>query len=193
PRPLWVTATPTTEAPYLHAPDPSPYPAVRDDLRCPRGYSPSFLHNTYTYYGRSFFHIEWYGNITVTKTAGTDNVPGATRAGTFGGSPFNETLTMYLGRPDAMSYTIHGNLPLTIAQPKRRPLHVVSYAETKRFESICSGEATYIDLITYLCSDDQTAAYGLFYNVHMTTLQNLASTIGTTVLAGDCPANFLAM
>ncbi|KAJ7800340.1 hypothetical protein B0H13DRAFT_2164827, partial [Mycena leptocephala] len=156
----------------LHVQDPPPYPAVRDDFRCPTGYSPSFLHNTYTYYGPlkeftditgSFFHVQWYGDATINKTTGTDNVPGATRTGSFGGSPFNETLTMYQGRSDA---------------PKQRPLHVVNYAETKRFESICSGKATYIDFITYLCTDDQAAAYGLFYNVHMTTLQNLAPPLG---------------
>ncbi|KAJ7892646.1 hypothetical protein B0H13DRAFT_2665630 [Mycena leptocephala] len=182
---------------WIMAIDPSPLPVVRDDLQCPKGYSPTFLHNTYTYYGPlkeftdiagSFYHVQWYGNATINKTTGTDNVPGATRTGSFGGSPFNETLTMFQGRPDAVSYTIHGNLPLTLAQPKQRPLHVVNYAETKRFESICSGEATYIDFITYLCTDDQATAYGLFYNVHITTLQNLGATIGTTVLAGDCPA-----
>ncbi|KAJ6549036.1 hypothetical protein DFH09DRAFT_1039512 [Mycena vulgaris] len=192
---LWLTPAPTSQVPYLHMQDTASVPAVRDDLQCPKGYSPSFLHNTYTYNSplknftditKSFVHIQWYGNTTVTGTMGTDNVPGATRAGLFGGSPFNETLTMYLGRSDVMSYTIHGNFPLTILGPKR-PLHVASYAETKRFESICGGEATYIDLITYLCTDDQPAAYGFFYNVHMTTFQNLAARIGTTVLAGDCP------
>jgi hypothetical protein len=68
---LWLTPTPTPdlELPYLHGQDPSPYPVVRDDLRCPRGYSPSFLHNTYTYYGPlkeftditgSFYRVQWY-------------------------------------------------------------------------------------------------------------------------------------
>ncbi|KAJ7245971.1 hypothetical protein C8J57DRAFT_1476237 [Mycena rebaudengoi] len=174
--------------PSLHALNTSTHPVVSDDIECPSGYSPTFVHNTYTYIGAlkeftdiagSFFHIQWYApNITHFNTTGMDNVPGATRAGLFGGTPFNETLTTYDTRPDALLYTIHGAL---------RDFNIVSSAETKRFQSICSGKATYIDVITYLCSDDQTAAYDLFYNIHTTAFQNLAAIIRTTVLAGDCP------
>ncbi|KAJ6549044.1 hypothetical protein DFH09DRAFT_1503203 [Mycena vulgaris] len=162
-----------------------------------------FLYNTYTYDApldkftnitSSFFHIQWYpdpslqGNATVNRTTGTDNVPGATRAGVFAGASFNETLTAYSAPPDAMSYTIHGNLPLTISPGNNQgPVRIASYAETKRFESVCSGKATYIDFITYLCTDNQTTGYSSFYNVHMTSVQNLASTIGAPVLGGDCP------
>ncbi|KAJ6565926.1 hypothetical protein DFH09DRAFT_1278540 [Mycena vulgaris] len=196
--PAKTTSTPakTTSTPAKTTSTPSA-PTPTDDLQCPKGYSPSFLHNTYTYDAplnkftditKSFFHIQWYGGATVTKTAGTDNVPGATRAGVFGGAKYNETLTAYSARADAMSYTIHGNLPLTLAQGNQPPLHVASYAETKRFESICGGKATYIDLITYMCTDNQITGYNAFYNTHMTTLENLASTIGSPVLAGDCEA-----
>ncbi|KAJ6549130.1 hypothetical protein DFH09DRAFT_1503375 [Mycena vulgaris] len=175
--------------------DAKPITTPLDDLQCPRGYSPTFLHNSYTYNAplnkftditKSFFAIQWYGGASVTGTAGTDNVPGATRAGVFGGAPFNETLTAYSARSDSMVYTMHGTLPLSLAVGNPRPLHVATYAETKRFQSICGGKATYIDLITWLCSDDQITAYSAFYNTHMSTVQNLAATIGTTVLAGDC-------
>ncbi|KAJ6542356.1 hypothetical protein DFH09DRAFT_1089175 [Mycena vulgaris] len=185
----WTTTTSAKTTTTPSAPTPT------DDLQCPKGYSPSFLYNTYTYNAplnkftditQSFFHIQWYGGATVTKTTGTDNVPGATRAGVFGGANYNETLTAYSAGADAMSYTIHGNLPLTLAQVNQPTLHVASYAETKRFESICDGKATYIDFITYMCTDNQITGYSAFYNVHVTTLENLASTIGATVLAGDC-------
>ncbi|KAJ6585929.1 hypothetical protein B0H19DRAFT_925394 [Mycena capillaripes] len=169
---------------------------VSDDIKCPKGYSPTFLHNAYTYNGAlkqftditgSFFNNQWYANATVVNTTGTDNVPGATRAGLFGVTPFNETLTTYLKHPDGILFTLHGNLPLVFERPGKRPLNIVRSSETKRFQSICGGKATYIDLITYQCSDDQAAAYDLFYNVHNTVFQNLAATIGTTLLAGDCP------
>ncbi|KAJ7271209.1 hypothetical protein C8J57DRAFT_1468328 [Mycena rebaudengoi] len=179
--------------PSLHALNTSTHPVVSDDIECPSGYSPTFVHNTYTYNGAlkeftdiagSFFHVQWYSSsVTNFNTTGTVNVPGATRAGLFGGTPFNETLTTYDTRPDALLFTIHGNLPLALGA-----FNIVGSAETKRFQSICSGKATYIDVLTYLCSDDQTAAYDLFYNIHTTAFQNLAGIIGTTVLAGDCPA-----
>ncbi|KAJ6521222.1 hypothetical protein B0H19DRAFT_1277758 [Mycena capillaripes] len=157
----------------MRALNPLTYPVVSDDIECPSGYSPTSVHNTYTYNGAlkeftdiagSFFHVQWY----TFNTTGTDNVLGATRAGWFGGTPFNETLTAYDTRPDALLFTIHGNLPLAL-------------------EAFISGKATYIDVLTYLCSDDQTAAYDLFYNIHTTGFQNLAAIIGMTVLAGDCP------
>ncbi|KAJ6534601.1 hypothetical protein DFH09DRAFT_1284116 [Mycena vulgaris] len=187
---LWLTSTPR---PHVH--HPPDYSIVRDDLHCSDGFLPTFLHNSYTYDAplhkftditKSFFNITWYGDAAVSRTTGTDNVPGATRGGAFGGGPFNETLTMYLARPDAVSYTIHGER-WDYAPPNLPPLHLASYAETKRFESICGGRATYINLITYLCSDDPPAAYSLFYTVHMETVQRLARTVGAKVLAGDCP------
>ncbi|KAJ6549080.1 hypothetical protein DFH09DRAFT_1281536 [Mycena vulgaris] len=197
---LFLISTPHVHASPISS-DAKPITTSLDDLQCPRGYSPTFLHNSYTYNAplskftditKSFFAIQWYpyadskGGATVTGTAGTDNVPGATRAGVFGGAPFNETLTAYSTRSDGMAYTMHGIMPLSIAVGNPRPLRVASYAETKRFQSICGGKATYIDLITWLCSDDQITAYSAFYNTHMSTVQNLAATIGTTVLAGDC-------
>ncbi|KAJ7849282.1 hypothetical protein B0H13DRAFT_2361302 [Mycena leptocephala] len=196
--------------PSLRALNTSTHPVVSDDVECPSGYSPTFVHNTYTYNGAlkeftdiagrssTFSGISYVPcppfsilarrlkrsqpSATLLNTTGADNIPGATRAGVFGGTPFNETLTAYDTRPDALFFTVHGNLPLALGA-----FNIVGSAETKRFQSICSGKATYIDVLTYLCSDDQTATYDLFYNIHTTAFQNLAVTIGTTVLAGDCP------
>ncbi|KAJ7464583.1 hypothetical protein FB451DRAFT_1403253 [Mycena latifolia] len=97
----------------------------------------------------SFFATAWYGGVAVSKTTGTDNVPGATRGGTVGGGTVNETLTTYFVHPDALPYTYHGR-PWTYSAPNQRPLHFAGYAETIRFESICGGKATYIDFISYL-------------------------------------------
>ncbi|KAJ6549035.1 hypothetical protein DFH09DRAFT_1087106 [Mycena vulgaris] len=154
--------------PHVHASPISPAGIPPDDHQCPKGFSTTFLHNNYT-------------------TTGTDDVPGATRAGVFGAAAFNETLTAYSAGSDGLSYTIQGNRPLTIAQGNhQRPLHVASYAETKRFASVCGGKATFIDFSTYLCTDNQTVGYNSFYNVHMTTMKKLASTIRAPALAGDC-------
>ncbi|KAJ6527754.1 hypothetical protein B0H19DRAFT_1275108 [Mycena capillaripes] len=180
--------------PPMRALNPLTYPVVSDDIECPSGYSPTSVHNTYTYNGAlkeftdiagrssTFSGIPRASPTLKFNTTGTDNVLGATRAGWFGGTPFNETLTAYDTRPDALLFTIHGNLPLAL-----EAFNIVGSAETKRFQIICSGKATYIDVLTYLCSDDQTAAYDLFYNIHTTGFQNLAAIIGMTVLAGDCP------
>ncbi|KAJ7805387.1 hypothetical protein B0H14DRAFT_3771634 [Mycena olivaceomarginata] len=66
-------------------------------------------------------------------------------------------------------------------------IHVTAYAETMRFEGICSGKATYIDVITYLCSNDSIAVYDATYTAHMVSFQGLATSVGATVMAGDCP------
>ena len=129
------------------------------------------------------------GGAAASKTTGTDNVPGATRSGDIGGSTYNETLTMYLAHPDILTYTIHGR-PWTYAAANFGPVHFVEYAETMRFESICGGKATYIDLITYTCSDDQTLAYNAWYMFHMGTFEGLSVMLGATVLAGDCPSAY---
>ncbi|KAJ7093152.1 hypothetical protein C8R44DRAFT_815697 [Mycena epipterygia] len=133
----------------------------------------------------SFFNTAWYGGVPATSTTGTDNVPGATRGGSFGGGTVNETLTMYLFHSDALIFTIHGQ-PLMLALPNQSPLHFDSYAETMRFESVCSGTATYIDLITYTCSSDQTTAHNFWFTLHMSVFEGLAANISALVLAGDC-------
>ncbi|KAJ7088550.1 hypothetical protein C8R43DRAFT_1050737, partial [Mycena crocata] len=123
----------------------------------------------------------WDGGFPATSTTGVDNIPGATRGGVFAGGAFNETLTMYLARPDALEFTLHG-IGGTFAH-----VRLDGYAETARFESICSGRATYIVVVTYVCSPDQAAAYDFWYTSHMDVFEALATRIGTTVLAGDCP------
>lgn len=93
---------------------------------------------------------------------------------------------MYLAHADAYEFTIHGK-PFTFASPNQPPLLLDGYAETMRFESICGGRATYIDVISYWCSEDQTAAYNFWYTLHEAVFPTLAVALETTVLAGDCP------
>ncbi|KAJ6566019.1 hypothetical protein B0H19DRAFT_1257310 [Mycena capillaripes] len=168
---------------------------IPNDINCPKDSHVSFVHNSYTYNAplheftnitKSFFDIEWYGGSVVSSTTGTDNVPGATRSGLTGGATFNETLTMYSKHSDVLMFSIHGQA-VTYSLPNQAPLHFDGYVETMRFESICNGKATYIDLISYLCSNDSTAAYALLYSFHMSAFQEMAESIGATVLAGDCP------
>ncbi|KAJ7698974.1 hypothetical protein B0H17DRAFT_1129519 [Mycena rosella] len=181
----------STASAVASAHDSSHSPVVHSDLHCPTGSSTSFVHNSYTYnapvhkfthIAGSFFNITWYGGAIVSSTTGTDKIPGATRSGNLGGT-FDETLTAYDTRPDALIFTYHGQY--TLNQQPRNPMR---YTETTRFESICGGKATYIDIITYVCSDDQIAAYNVWYTLHMSAFQGLAATLGATVLAGDCPS-----
>ncbi|KAJ7816091.1 hypothetical protein B0H14DRAFT_2845416 [Mycena olivaceomarginata] len=131
---------------------------------------------------KSFFELKWYAGAIVSNTTGTDNVPGATRSGPLGGTAvFNETLTMYSMHPDEFTFSFHGAPYVFGGQ------HVTAYAETMRFEGICSGKATYIDVITYLCSNDSIAVYDATYTAHMVSFQGLATSVGATVMAGDCP------
>ncbi|KAJ7682540.1 hypothetical protein DFH06DRAFT_1389286 [Mycena polygramma] len=165
-----------------------------NDLHCPEGFESSFVHNSYTYNGpfhtftnltSSFFDIVWTGGVPANSTTGVDNVPGATRSAAWFGGTFNETLTMYHLDEELYIWTYHG-AAFTYAPGGRAPIHLSAYAETTRFESICSGKATYIDIITYLCSDDPVGAYSLLYTLHMVTFQDLAQSANASVLAGDC-------
>ncbi|KAF7356291.1 hypothetical protein MVEN_00961000 [Mycena venus] len=173
---------------------------VPNDIHCPKDSQVGFVHNSYIYNAplhqftnitKSFFDIKWYGDIPATNFTGTNNVPGATRSGVVpvGDNPnnaFNDTLTMYSMHHDSLEYTYRGQ-PVKFVLPNQRPAHYYSYAETMRFQSICDGEASYIDLLSYLCADDQIAAYNLWYMLHMSTFEGLAASLGATVLAGDCP------
>ncbi|KAJ6581973.1 hypothetical protein B0H19DRAFT_1252127 [Mycena capillaripes] len=168
---------------------------VPNDIHCSKDLHVSFVHNSYSYNAplhkftnitKSFFDIAWYSGAPAPNTTGTDNVPGATRSGVYLGNPFTDTLTMYSIQSDALTYSYHGST-LVWASPNQPPVHVDGYAETMRFESICGGKATYIDIISYLCTDDQTRAYTLQYTVHDVTFGGLAANIGATILAGDCP------
>ncbi|KAJ7210516.1 hypothetical protein GGX14DRAFT_363277 [Mycena pura] len=165
-------------------------------ISCPTGkgspWQVGFIHNSYTYNGplqkftnltESFFDISWYVSVASFATTGTDNVPGATRSGLFAGGIFNESLTAYLHNSETLEYTYLG-MPSTSTQP---PLKYHSYAETFRFESICNGRATYIDVITYSCIDNQVVAYNSWYTLHTTSFQAMAASLGATVMAGDCP------
>ncbi|KAJ7250509.1 hypothetical protein B0H12DRAFT_1234387 [Mycena haematopus] len=150
--------------------DGSPHP-VTDDIHCPTDAYTSFIHNSYTYKAplhkftnitKSFFDISWYAGTIVTNTTGTDNVPGATRSGPYAGTTYNETLTAIdTTRPDALEFS----------DPAVR--------EHLRW--------TYIDVITYLCSDNQLAVYTTWYMIHMSAFAALAAKLGAPIMAGDCP------
>ncbi|KAF7370290.1 hypothetical protein MSAN_00660300 [Mycena sanguinolenta] len=171
---------------------------ISNDIVCPTNSRVSFVHNSYTYNAPlqkftditgSFFNISWYDGTVVTSTIGTDNVPGATRSGTFAGGVFNETLTAMDKRSDALIFSYHGN-NYTFTPGPGYPSSLVtldSYTETIRFESICGGKATYIDVLTYVCSDNQPLAYSLWSMIHTSTFDGLAMSFGATILAGDCP------
>ncbi|KAJ7828259.1 hypothetical protein B0H14DRAFT_3873374 [Mycena olivaceomarginata] len=170
---------------------------VGNDIQCPAGSHASFVHNSYTYNAplheftnitKSWFNIQWYAGTVISNTTGTDGVPGATRSGVFGGAPFNETLTMY-DRPHlgTFAYSFHGDA-LTYSPPNKSAVHFDGYAETMRLEGICNGRATYIDIISYLCSNDSIAAYDIWYALHMYSFQGMAASLGATVMAGDCPS-----
>ncbi|KAJ7312502.1 hypothetical protein DFH08DRAFT_447715 [Mycena albidolilacea] len=166
-------------------------PYVSNDIHCPPDLHISFVHNSYTYGAPlthfinlidSFFEQSWYFGTVITHTTGKYNVPGATRTGPFAGATYNETLTAYSKHADAMIMSYSGQ-PLTIVSP---PLKFGHYLERLRFESICGGTATYIDALTYSCSDNPVAVYDLWYTVHMAAFANLSAVVGAPVLAGDC-------
>ncbi|KAF7370287.1 hypothetical protein MSAN_00660000 [Mycena sanguinolenta] len=169
---------------------------ISNDIECPPNSHVGFVHNSYTYnaplhkftdIAGSFFNISWYADGIVNSTTGTDNVPGATRSGPFVGTIFNETLTAFEKRSDMLLFSYHGKGFTFIPGPSYPALRWDGYSETLRFESICSGKATYIDLITYTCSDNQPLTYTVWSTVHTSTFDGLAQTLGATILAGDCP------
>ncbi|KAJ7828206.1 hypothetical protein B0H14DRAFT_2516637 [Mycena olivaceomarginata] len=169
-----------------------------NDIHCPEDLHVSFVHNSYSYYvdlvqftniTDSFFDQSWYAGTLTSNTTGTDNVPGATRSGPFGGATYNETLTMYSKHSDAFSLSYHGKA-FTLTPSNGPALTFGPYTETIRFESICGGRATFIDVLTYTCSDNPIAIYDAWYTIHMSSFEGLAAKIGAPVLAGDCPRAF---
>ncbi|KAJ7742886.1 hypothetical protein B0H16DRAFT_1693711 [Mycena metata] len=180
----------------INADNHSHYLGPANDIHCPGDARISFVHNSYTYNApvqkftnitKSFFDIGWYGGVPATITTGTDNVPGATRFAPLpNDSSYNETLTMYSLDENGLSYTYHG-LGFAYALPGYKIAYVGAYTETMRFESICAGRAIYIDLISYLCSNDSVAAYNIFRLEYEITFSTLAAEVGATVMAGDCP------
>jgi hypothetical protein len=66
-------------------------------------------------------------------------------------------------------------------------MHWDAYTETMRFESICGGQATYVDFLSYICSADQIATYTGWSELHVVSMQAIAGAIGAPILAGDCP------
>ncbi|KAJ6479699.1 hypothetical protein C8R45DRAFT_1155830 [Mycena sanguinolenta] len=172
----------------------SQYP-ISNDIECPANLYVSFVHNSYTYNAplhnftditKSFFNASWYGDTVVTSHTGTDNVPGATRYGLFAGAVFSDTLTAMDKRSDALIFSYQGK-SFTFTPAGYPTLAMGRYSETIRFESICGGKATYIDAITYICSDNQPLAYTVWSTLHTSTFDGLAATLGATILAGDCP------
>jgi hypothetical protein len=125
----------------------------------------------------------------ITSTTGTDNVPGATRAGVFGDSSFNETLAMFDAPSGALRFTYvgPGPKPVTYTPPGEKSIRFYYFAETHRYESICGGKATYIDVITYACSNHPRAAYDFWYRLHDTAFGAISAKVGAKVFTGDCP------
>ncbi|KAK7012811.1 hypothetical protein R3P38DRAFT_1557187 [Favolaschia claudopus] len=171
-------------------------PYVPNDLPCPSGSHVSFNQNKYAFIApphkfvdltKDFFNLTWYGNIAlVVNTTGTDNVPGATRAGIFSGAHYNETLTMYAKHPDILTWSYYG-APITFTLPGEPTLVSFGYTETFRIQSICNGQATYIDVLTQSCSGNQIDNYNIWYTFHDSVFPKIAATFGAPVLAGDCP------
>ncbi|KAJ6456105.1 hypothetical protein C8R45DRAFT_1187003 [Mycena sanguinolenta] len=169
---------------------------ISNDIECPANSYVSFVHNSYTYNAplhkftditKSFFNASWYGDSVVTSHNGTDNVPGATRSGVFAGAIFSDMLNAIDKRSDAFIFSYQGK-GFTFTPAGYPVLTMHSYSETIRFESICGGKATYIDVITYICSDNQPLAYTVWSTLHTSTFDGLAATLGATILAGDCPS-----
>ncbi|KAJ7625590.1 hypothetical protein FB45DRAFT_1004974 [Roridomyces roridus] len=162
------------------------------DIRCPTGFHNSFVHNSYTYIAPlhkfteitgSFFNLTWYG-ADINSTTGADNVVGATRSATTAGGTFHETLTAFTSHPgDVFQYTYHGK-PVSFGG-----VHYSGCTETLRFESICGGQATYIDVLSHLCSDDKLSAYDGWYRAHLFAFEGLAAELEARVFEGDCPTS----
>ncbi|KAJ7786768.1 hypothetical protein B0H14DRAFT_3163656 [Mycena olivaceomarginata] len=180
---------------HAHGSELTPY--VPNDLVCPSNSYASFTHNNYAYIAplrkftnltKSFFDLSWYGSTVITNTTGTDNLPGAARSGPFGGATYNETLSFYRKRSDLLTWSYLGK-GLTLTLPGHPTLTSYGYNEMFRFQSICGGHATYIDVLTFSCSDNQIANYDIWYTFHNSVFQEMAANLGAPVLAGDCPVN----
>ncbi|KAK6983980.1 hypothetical protein R3P38DRAFT_373811 [Favolaschia claudopus] len=176
----------------------SPY--ISSDIHCDKDAHTSFITNRYKYYAplhkftnltKSFFDLSWGAGTLVPNTTGIDNVPGATRAGEYGGYHFDETLTMYTSHPDALAYAYHGKGFKVSGQGINfgSSVKLYSYAEAFRFESICGGQATLIDARTYTCSDNPIATYDWETMLHDSTLTALAARIRAPMFTGDCLEN----
>ncbi|KAJ7097106.1 hypothetical protein B0H15DRAFT_31723 [Mycena belliarum] len=170
-------------------------PILNDDVECPAGSEITFLHDYYMFNAPmkafkdqvgSFFEIVWTGGVATDIATGPDNTPGSSRSGVYFGGRFNETLTMILDRPDSFSYTYHG-VEFPVAIPGRPKVIFYKYAETMRVHSICGGRATYMDLVTSLCTDNPEHAYDLLHTyLHDLTFHQLAANVNATAMYGDC-------
>nr|GAT56994.1 predicted protein [Mycena chlorophos] len=169
------------------------------DVECPHADQRSFLHNSFAYNAPlqvftnvvgSFFNDSWYADSVINETKGKDNVPGAMRSGPSdpeGTAIYNETLLEYIYHPDSMlQYSFSGAATSFAAGPSVKATHFHGYAEMMRLQSVCGGKATYIDLITWLCSDDQAAAYDIWNSAHLVSFSGIAGSVGATVMPGDC-------
>ncbi|KAJ7312453.1 hypothetical protein DFH08DRAFT_1087633 [Mycena albidolilacea] len=156
-----------------------------DCAHSPISYTYNAPVHKFTEITKSWFDIQWYGGAVVSNTTGTDSVPGATRSGFYGETLFHETLTMYSLDPDALAYSLRGESRIYVP-PDQPVVHIGRYTETMRIESICSGAATYINIRSYLCSNDSTQAYDLAYTLQTVAFQGIAARIHATVMGGDC-------
>ncbi|KAF7308290.1 hypothetical protein HMN09_00677000 [Mycena chlorophos] len=167
-------------------------------VECPHADQRSFLHNTFAYNAPlhvftnvvgSFFNDSWYADSVISETKGKDNVPGSMRlgpSGTKGTAIYNETLLEYIYHPNSMlQYSFSGAATWFAASPSAKATYFHGYTETMRLQSVCGGKATYIDLITWLCSDDQVAC-DIWNAAHLVSFSGIAGSVGATVMPGDC-------
>ncbi|CAK5267230.1 unnamed protein product [Mycena citricolor] len=175
---------------------------VPTDLDCPRGSAPSFVHNNYAFLApahefihitQSFFNLSWYG-ANATVVTGKNNVPGATRSGSFAGASFNETLLSYRKdttspSPSFLEYTYRGQ-PGPFVNPTQPWFSVQAqgYIETFRFTGICAKRATLVEVTTHVCSSNQVLAYNYVTQFHDAVLPALGAGLRAPILSGDCPS-----
>jgi hypothetical protein len=134
---------------------------------------------------------------TLTNTTGQDNVPGATRSGTVGDSPFTEVLLEFAhsGSDEMMLFwkletgtTFVWNMktinPIITTQPQNV---TISYFQRIFVKSICEKKAAYVWLMTTYCSDKPLLAHQLYDQHDQKILQDLSARLGAVEFEGACP------
>jgi len=194
-----TSLTPTT--PIASAsPTPNPNVTVNQpsdvlDVQCASGYSPGFQQSSFQYdipvaafinATGSFFHSEWYSG-PLNSTNGTDNTPGATRSGNFGGTPFTERLVGYTRSPNRLliQYVLNSG-PVTFPTTPK-PVDASSYFEEYTVSSICAGTGTYVTLTASYCTKTLTGSYNLYVTFRREVMATLANTLGAQLFDGSCP------
>jgi hypothetical protein len=93
---------------------------------------------------------------------------------------------MYSRHKDSQVFAYHGSAT-TFKLPNGPLLRFRNYAETMSIWSICDGRATYIEFLTWLCTDSHVLAYAVLNAAHTAAVEGMAAKFGAMVLPGDCP------